>query len=149
MKLLRFIFIVLGFAFCGNSYAQDLKESEVPKIVVGNFKKKYPDAYVYEWEWKKKKFVYEAEFILKSKRYEAHYTKDGQWVKTEREVKKNEIPQAVWDSLKKSKYADWKIEDQEEHSTPQNELFYEIKIKNNKSKIFLNFLPNGELIDIK
>ncbi len=148
MKLFCLTLIVLVITFWNSAFAQELKENEVPKIVVENFKKKYPDVYVYEWEWKKKKMVYEAEFIMKGKRYEAHYTKDGQWIKTEREVQKSEIPQAVWDNFNKTQFANWKIDDQEEHSTPKYELVYEIKVKNNKSKVFLYFLPDGKQVEI-
>ncbi len=125
---------------------QDVKKKEIPTAVAERFRSKYPDVYVYEWEWKKKKKIYEADFIMKGKKYEACFTADGDWVKTKREIKKHEIPQAVWNSLAVTIYTDWIIDDLEEHSTPDYVLVYVIQVKSNKQKTSLYFLPNGEKV---
>lgn len=160
MKYLSGIIIILLTILSLNSFGQNLSESELPQGVVKNFKAKYPDVYVYEWKWKKKKLVFEAEYIMKGSKYETQYTADGQWVKTERDIKKEELPQAVWKTFSETEYVRWKIDDIEEHSTPKYDLIYEIEVKlkeksyyegykvKKKQKAYLYFLPNGKLVEV-
>lgn len=128
--------------------AQHTKEGPVPKAVIATFNEKYPDTYVYEWEWKKKEGLYEAEFFLKGIKYEAYFTPEGQWQLTERDISRDLVPEAVMDSLFSSEYANWKIDDIEEHSTPEHPLFYEIevKMKGPKREVYLYYLPDGALL---
>lgn len=140
------ILLVLATLSATFIQAQDLREKQVPKAVLESFSKRYPGEKAYSWDLKRKKLMYEAKFISKGKRYEALFTADGRWVKTEREVKKGEIPDAVWSQFVQSRYANWVIDDQEEHSTPEFDLVYEIKVKNDKQKRLLYFLPDGELV---
>lgn len=149
MRYLIIFNLIVFSSIVFSGFSQELQEAQVPKIVIDSFQKQYPTAKAYQWEWKKKKKVYEAEFIWDNKRYEAHYTATGIWVKTEREVKKNQIPPIVWDSFSKTTYASWKIKDQEEHQTPQYPLVYEIKVKQKKKKVYLYFLADGKLIEEK
>lgn len=145
-KLVLTLIFLIPFVYY-NANAQELKENEVPKIIVENFKKKYPNVFVHEWELKKKTMVYEAEFIMKGKSYEAQYTKNGEWIKTERDINKYEIPEPVWDSLNKSQYAKWKIDDLEELSTPKHEIIYKIKVEQRSSKVLLYYLPDGTQVE--
>ena len=149
MKYLK-IFLKTMIVLSSNMVSgQDLKESEVPQIVRDSFKVKYPNVFVYEWEWKKKKNAYEAEFIMKGSKYEALFLANGVWIFTERDVRKEEVPQAVWSSLSSSEYANWEIDDIEEHSTPTHDVFYEIEVKSytpQKRKVYLYFLPDGKFI---
>ena len=97
MKTIAYLFLTL-FLFAGsqNAHSQDLKESEVPPAVRATFKKLHPDTYVHEWDYSKKKQQYEAELISKGTKYEAYFTRDGQWVRTERDLIKAEIPRKFW-----------------------------------------------------
>lgn len=150
MTRIKQLFLVLLICAVQPYFAQDLKEHEVPKLVKTGFSKKYPNVYVYNWEWKKKKQVYEAEFKIKGEKYEAYFTDTGTWVKTERDLKEKEIPAVIWNHIKTTEYADWKVEDTEEHSTPQYKLLYEIELKikkPKKKKVYLYYLPNGNQVN--
>jgi uncharacterized membrane protein YkoI len=125
------------------AYGQDLKESDVPLKVRETFKSLYPDTYVYEWEWEKKKGLYEAEFILKGKKHEGYFAPDGTWKKTTQDIKKHEVPEAIWRSIGQSAYAGWEIDDTEIHHTPQHKVVYEIEVKQKKQKVKLYYLPDG------
>lgn len=141
-------FIILSFtffAFVANSFSQ-LSANNVPEEVKKSFAKKYPNMYVYEWEFKKKTGEYEAEFIQNGLKYEALYTPVGKWVKTARELKKEDLPQVVWEAIAKSDYAGWKVDDIEEVSSPGHSLFYEIEMKLQKQKVYLYFLADGTAI---
>lgn len=128
---------------------QELKERDVPAIVKDSFKAKYPNVYVYEWEWKKKNLVYEAEFIINSIKYDAHFSKDGIWLKTNNEIHKTEIPQAIWNSISASEYAAWEVDDVEHQSNATYQSMYEIEVKKGKKEVLLYFLTDGRRIDVK
>lgn len=135
------------FLYCHFVEAQELKASKVPEAVRSQLKSRYPDVFVYEWEWKKKEKLYEAEFIINGITYEAYYTAEGEWVRTERGLTKSELPEAVLESLKRSSYADREIKDVEVHSTPKHERIYEVELKFKKQKIKLYWLPDGSRIE--
>lgn len=142
------LLIILSVVFFQlNGFSQEMKEHEVPKIVRDGVKKKYPQVYIYEWEWKKKRNVYQVEFIIKGYEYEADFTTEGVWVKTERDLSRNDIPAAVWESFNKTQYASWKIDDLEEHNTPKYKSVFAFEVKSNKTKVLLYFLPSGELVE--
>ncbi len=138
---------ILCVMITGIAHSQELKESQVPQAVKDSFTAKYSNTYVYEWEWKKKEKLYEAEFMLKGNKYEAYFTPDGQWIRTERDIKKRELPQAVKDAIAQSEYADWEIDDVEEHSTPKYEVVYEVEVEKGKQETYLYFLPDGRLVE--
>lgn len=145
MKHIQWIILLLTTLIYTDVFCQDLKASEVPGVVKDSLKAKYPDVYVYEWEKKKK--MYEAEFIIKGIKYEALFTKEGIWVSTTRDIKQKDVPQEVWNSLSKTEYTAWKIDDIEEHNTPKYERLYEIELKLNKQKVVLYFTPDGTRTD--
>jgi uncharacterized protein YxeA len=146
VRIIVFIFTVLNLSMT-NVYAQP--NSNIPEEVTSSFKEKYPNTFVYEWKWKKKKQLYKAEFFLRGVKYKAYFQADGRWVQTYREVKKADVPQAILDHLFASEYANWKIDDIEEQQTPDFDLIYEIelKMKNPKRKVYLRYLPNGKLVE--
>jgi len=146
MKTIRNISVILLAFFITTVYGQDLKESEVPQVVKDNFRKKYPEVSAHDWEWKKKKAVYEAEFHQNGIKYETYLNSKGEWLLTERSIKKDEIPQAVWTSLAKTEYAQWDKDDFEEHQTPKEPLLYKIEVEQGKQEKVLYFSPEGELV---
>lgn len=149
---MKYLFSLL-FLFIGYTeiHAQELKENEVPKEVVATLKKMYPNVFVHEWEWKKKKQIYEAEFMMDGSEYEAYFKPDGKWMYTERDIKVQDLPTAVFTSFKNSEYSDWKIDDIEEHQTPEYAILYEIEVKKKekkkKRKVYLYYLPDGKLVE--
>lgn len=147
MKNITYLFLTLSlFVGSVNAYSQDLKESEVPPAVRATFKKLHPDTYVHEWDYSRKKQQYDAEFISKGIKYEAYFKRDGPWIRTERDITKADLPQAVLASVAKTQYAAWKIDDVEEHQSPEHSLFYEIEVEQGKQEVYLYFLPDGKLI---
>lgn len=147
--MIKWVISIVFFLFIGsNATAQHTKYGPVPQAVIDAFNKKYPDTYVYEWEWEKKDKLYEAEFFLRGVKYEALFSPDGQWVHTERDVSRDMVPKAVMESLFSSEYANWKIDDIEEHSTPDHPVLYEIevKMKGPKREVYLYYLPDGKLL---
>lgn len=143
---LAVLFLFFNAAYSGKASGSDLRPSEVPEKVKKSFDARYPDTYVYEWEWKRKQGLYEAEFIHKGKKYEAFFTPSGKWVRTERDMKKDEVPRIIYDRLQNSEYAGWEIDDVEEHSTPEYDLVYKIELEKGKQEIYLYLLPDGKMV---
>lgn len=124
--------------------AQTIKESKVPSAVRESFKKQHPDMYVYEWEFKKKKQLYEAEFLNKGVKHEAHFTPDGKWLLTKRDIKKKELSANVLQAIAGSKYSNWEIDDAEEQQTPSG-LVYKIEVEQGKQELYLYITAEGKI----
>lgn len=109
-----------------------------------HFAQHYPKAKAKEWKQGAKHFS--IEFDLKGEGYKATYAADGAWVRTEHDIGKSEIPGPVARALKASKYAGWKLEDEEEHSTPEHPVLIRLKVESETHKAELFFLPDGKLL---
>lgn len=91
---------------------------KTPPTALAHLTNTYPGAAVKEWKQGAKNW--KAEFKLKDEKYDAYYTPAGRLgIGTEHNIPKSELPAAVTTSLKASKYNSWKIDDVEEHATPE------------------------------
>ena len=146
--ILFFILIVQPSAI-----AQKLKEKEVPQTILESFKKDYPNIYVYKWKRNKKTGVIQAKYYDKGIKYKTYYDHNYNWLRTEREVKKEDVPQDVWINMAQSEYYSWNIDDLKELQTQKHDLIYEIEIKkkgkSSKRKVYLYYLPDGSLVNTK
>lgn len=141
MKKNRFFWILAAFLFgAAPSYGQQ----NIPAGVLKHFNSAYPAAQVKDWD-KERDGTYEAEFTLNGVEWEAYYDANGNWTRTERDVRRSDVPQAVWNALAKSSYAGWKVDDIEEHQTPRQKSVFEIEVKKGGQKAYLYFLPNGKM----
>lgn len=151
-KLVKGLLLFVGFLFftISFSYSQEINEKDVPQQITEHFKAKHPNTYVYKWKRKKKTGDYEAKYYLKGQEYKSYYTASGDWIRSEREVKRENVPQEVWVHIAKSSYYSWKVDDIEEHATPEYPILYEIEVElkanNTKREVYLYYLPSGELV---
>ena len=117
---------------------------KAPPTALTHLTNTYPGAAVKEW--KKGAKNWKAEFELKDEKYDAYYTPSGAWVRTEHNIPKSELPAAVTTALKASKYASWKVDDVEEHATPEQPKLYKVKVETEVNKAELFFTPDGKLL---
>ncbi|HRD51640.1 MAG TPA: PepSY-like domain-containing protein [Flavobacteriales bacterium] len=115
-----------------------------PAAAQTHLKQHYPKAEVKEWKQGAKNF--RAEFKLRGETYKATYTVEGAWVRTEHDIKKDELPGAVMRAIKAGKYAAWKLDDAEEHATPEHAQLFKLKMQSEKENAELFFLPDGKLL---
>lgn len=115
-----------------------------PATALAHLKQHYPKAEVKEWRQGAKNF--RAEFKRKGETYKATYTAEGVWVRTEHNIKKDELPKAVHRALIVGKYSGWKIDDAEEHTTPEHAKLFKLKVQTEKQNAELFFLPDGTLL---
>lgn len=123
--------------------AQTAKVSP-PATAQAHLKQNYPKAELKEWKQGAK--TCRAEFKLKGETYKATYTGEGVWVRTELDIKKEDLPKAVHRALIAGKYNGWKIDDSEEHTTPEHAKLFKVKVQTEKQSAELFFLPDGTLL---
>ena len=142
MKYIRFTLLFLSLFLVRTGYSQFTKVSQTTK---NNFRKQYPDAD--DVEWKNEVLASSVSFKLKGRDMEAEYSSKGIWKSTSKEVSFNQLPAAIKDGFKKSKYADRTLLDVKMISYPANVIQYRIKTgKNEVEKKYLFFNEDGQLI---
>jgi hypothetical protein len=146
--------IVIAF-FSSLVIAQAKTNAEIPKKVSEAFSAKYPSAEIKKWKAAKGDYV--AEFNLEKKKFIAHYSSTGEWIKTESKIKlSNNLPEAVQDGLHKSEYASWSINEIKQVEKPGKNV-YTIHVHDGnklssdhhdalKTDYLLSFSDTGELI---
>jgi len=136
----------LAIALCMSSTiitAQDIRQDEVPSLVINNFKKKFPKAKDIEWEYKKTYYNVEFEIGFFTD-FEAWYDRSGKLIKYSEEISKRELPKVIQDNIK-TNYKNYKIDDVEK-VTENEKITYHIEIEKGNDEINLKFLENGILI---
>jgi hypothetical protein len=139
----RLIFLMSIVCLSFNAHAQELKESAVPTEVVNAFRKMYPECYVYEWEWSKKKRMYEAEFMHRGFKHEAYYSAEGEWLYTEKELSYRDLSENVTKQIAASEYALWKVDDVKEIINNKKEQFLVVEVEKGKREVELYFVESG------
>jgi hypothetical protein len=139
-----------------NASAQ--RGANVPQGVLTAFSSKYPQAQVKKW--KSTSDVYAAYFTNDGKKYVASYSKNGDWVNTERDISRpSGLPVVLQSFLKTGTYASWHIDDMMRVRTPLQNM-YVIKLDNHSGSPFeyedmgsaenkmLSFNDNGKLLNV-
>ena len=86
--------IALSIAFFLQSWEQKMDDNNPPEKVKTVFSKQFPEAKKVEWEQVNER-EWEAEFRMDGKEYSANFSTDGQWMETEFEIKKSDIPENI------------------------------------------------------
>ena len=134
--------LFLAFSVCLMSIG--ITQDAVPQNAKDHFASMYPGATNAKWDIEKDEI--EVEFELNGVKWEGIYDASGNWKKTKRELKKEEVPQVVMDGLKASEFGSWEADDPHEYQTPTHKSLYGFEVKNgsDKRKIFLT--PEGQVV---
>ncbi len=143
-QLIRGIIIAVSLLLLNSSVYAQAPIVNVPQVARDHFAQRYSKAAKQKWKQDSKQI--KAEFELKGEKYASIYTPNGEWVRTERNIPKSALPAAVTSALQAGKYASWKIDDVEEHNTPQQSKLYKVKVKTETKKAELFFAPDGKLV---
>ncbi len=134
---LLLILLISGFA-----QAQIRK---IPAAVTEAFKARYPHAE--KVAWKDEITSFEAQFTLNGFAMTADFNSKGEWQNSEKKIKFTDLPAAVNDGFKKSRYADWETTNVVEIDKNSESLQYRIEVKKSAvQKKYLFFNTNGRLI---
>ena len=99
--------IILGLGLVSFSKAQDLKQDQVPSVVLNAFQTKYPKATDVEWELKGE--LYEADFEIGRTDYNVWIDKSGTIKKQKEDFPKTQLPAAVAEKIK-NEFKDYQID---------------------------------------
>ncbi|HNP21321.1 MAG TPA: PepSY-like domain-containing protein [Panacibacter sp.] len=117
---------------------------KIPAEVTDAFKTRYPHAE--KVSWKDKISSFGAEFILNGVEMSADFSSKGEWEKTEKNLKFENLPGEVVDGFAKSKYSDWEKGSIVEIDENSQSLVYRIFVKKSAvSKKYLYFDAKGKL----
>jgi Putative beta-lactamase-inhibitor-like, PepSY-like len=146
---MRSVFILIGLmvVFAGEqkTFAQIRK---IPAVVTDAFKYKYRNAESVEWKDKLSHFL--VSFQLKGESYEAIFKNDGSWGGSQKEISRDDLPEAVAEGFDKSKYADWETETYFKLLFPDDHTEYRLLVKKSDlNKRDLTFTENGRLLKDK
>jgi hypothetical protein len=140
------LLLVLSLAATFTSVNAQIRK--IPATVTDSFKEKYPDASGVEW--RDKLSVFSAIFVKDGVNYEARYNSKGQWLNTENEITKEDLPSAVQEGFEKSKYADWEIEKAYLIQLPDEVTQYRLHVgKTDLQKKNLLYSSKGRLLKDK
>lgn len=133
MKKAILIFACIA-AFGTPSMAQINNEAQAPEIVLAAFAEKFADVKTVKWE-QESQTLWEAEFKMKGADYTAIFDYNGQWLETEHNIKKSEIPENLKAAISKD-YAGYKIEKAEMVESPAG-TGYEIELEKGEEEVTL------------
>jgi len=128
---------VFGFYACGQS------GTNVPEKVKTAFSAKFENAKKVKWD-KENDSEWEAEFKMDGKKYSANFDLDGNWMETEYEIEKSEIPVAVQATLNLD-FLGYKIEEAEVSETTEGK-FYEFEIEKGKTEKEITIDESGKVV---
>jgi hypothetical protein len=113
------------------SYSSQAQKNSknIPQAVLTAFSATYPQVMVKNWKINQDTCI--ASFKLSDRKYEAFYLKNGDWIKSERNIRhQTTLPATALLFLKTGKYASWHIDDLQKVQTPSETLFL-VSIDNN------------------
>lgn len=120
---------------------------KVPTAVITAFNAKFPAAAKIGWEMENQT-EYEAVFRLNRHEVSANFDKDGNWLSTETEIEKSELPAAVQAALKAG-FGDYKIEEAYKIESVKEGISYEVEIEKGKETLEVVFSPDGQVLGKK
>lgn len=120
-------------------------EAQVPESVKIGFDEKYPGEKHSKWKVDRNG-NFESHFKKDGKEYRADFSPQGEWIETERSIKKKELPELVREKLK-SDYDDYEIVELEETRHHSKGLFYDVELKKNGKKQDVEFNVTGKILN--
>lgn len=135
--------LLLGLSLSLCVFAQG---DDVPAVVKDAFNRQYPGATGVNYEdnplnvW--------VDFTLNGDKMRAHYTRKGEWKNTQKYLSFEQLPAAVQDGFRKSKFADREIEEVTQVFRSGGNEQYRLKVKKGTlQKKNLLFSTEGRLVD--
>ena len=113
-------------------------QSELSKFVA----QKYPGAVIMDTEFDDGEF--EVEIVHEGRGKDVYFRKDYDWLRTEWDIRKNELPAAVLAQLNAS-YPSWKIDDAEYVETPSGD-WYKIELEKGDSEVKIRITAAGVIL---
>lgn len=120
-------------------------QKDVPQAVKTAFAQKFPNVKVEKWD-KEKDGSFEAGFDIKGKDMSANFSATGEWLETETEITKSEIPQAVLTAFY-AKFGQIKIKEACKIEFSSKPIQYELEYKKGVKIMEAMFDADGKLLE--
>lgn len=139
-------FLLLALVICAAATMLQAQIRKIPAEVTDALKIKYPNAQ--RVEWKDKLTFFEAEFVFEGVEMTADFSNNGEWQETDKIMAYDQLPAAVKDGLKKSKYNDWATGSVTKIEKNDKSTMYRIYVEKSSlvQKKFLIFNTDGQLV---
>lgn len=131
------------FLMTGSVAAQDLSQSQVPSVILNDFKKAFPKATDIEWEMDGDLYNVEFETGLTTD-HEIWYNAEGKRTKHKEEISKKDLPDAVISKIKDN-FAGYRLSDINKITTP-SEVIYTLEVKSSSEEWELSVDSTGKIL---
>ncbi|MEH6681803.1 MAG: PepSY-like domain-containing protein [Sediminicola sp.] len=122
--------------------AQDLNRNEVPKQLLSAFESDHSNATDVEWE--KEVDNYKVEFEENHLDVDIWYGTDGKVLKMEQEVREQDLPQAIRETISKT-YAPHRFDEGELHRENGKDT-YKVELEDGDQEKTVYFTANGNVV---
>lgn len=146
MKNLILTISILGLSIT-NISAQDIRQSEVPSIILNHFQKSFPKAADIDWEIKGNYYEVEFETGFLGDDHKILYSRDGKLVRHEEEISKSNLPKTVQASIKRS-FNGYRTDDIKK-ITESGKVIYNVELKNYSQEWKVVFDAQGRILQKK
>ncbi len=136
INLLMILLMMVGIVACA-------QKANAPEKIKTTFATMFPKVNSVEWS-KESENEWEAEFTMNGIEMSANFDADGNWMETEKELEKDQLPESVNAALQ-SNFGGYKIVEASWLET--NDMKgYEVLLKNGREKFEVIFDPEGKII---
>lgn len=146
MKNLILTISILGLSIT-NISAQDIRQSEVPSVILNHFQKSFPKAADIDWEIKGNYYEVEFETGFLGDDHKILYSRDGKLVRHEEEISKSNLPKTVLASIKRS-FNGYRTDDIKK-ITEGGKVIYNVDLKNYSQEWKVVFDAQGRILQKK
>ena len=145
MKLIP-VLVLLTFSFA--SFAQQLKETEVPSNVKAVALKQSNNQPITLWVLDKKRSKYVASVISNTAMLGIEIGLDGKWIETTAGVRPDKMPTAVMTTVKAG-FPGYELSNFFHVTTPDKSPYYTIDASSDDEDLALTIDPNGKMLEKK
>lgn len=130
--------------FIQNFEMSNHRDVTVDSNLLQRFTEDFPVTHSAEWESNGE--IYEVEFEIRSRDFQAYYDKEGNLLMYKQEIPKRELPINVKNTAK-AKYPQFRFEDDLEKIVKGTQTFYKIEMERGDMDVTVFILNTGELIN--
>lgn len=135
------ILICLAVVFFTTASAQDIRQSEVPSLVLNAFQSKFSNPTDIEWE--KQGDLFKVEFEIGNKDHDLWLDQNGNIKKHKEEITRADLPEVIKQKLN-SDFKSYRIDDVDKIET-NGKIYFVVDLDSNAGDREVIFLADGSI----